>query len=162
MKLKFLASIALVACTFVACDDTTEGIGTSLTDNADKLSVSTATFTASTKSVMAKTTEQFDLTLLKLIYKVEFDYDTLGSKYTNNEFLSRFCSIRFIVNGKEYNNRLDLMDSTPYYTNDYSILQVRDKLKLAEKIYLDFNIRDKVYSYVIFDKTVKNEGKEGE
>ena len=53
MKLKFLASIALVACTFVACDDTTEGIGTSLTDNADKLSVSTATFTASTKSVMA-------------------------------------------------------------------------------------------------------------
>ena len=115
-----------------------------------------------TKSVMAKTTEQFDLTLLKLIYKVEFDYDTLGSKYTNNEFLSRFCSIRFIVNGKEYNNRLDLMDSTPYYTNDYSILQVRDKLKLAEKIYLDFNIRDKVYSYVIFDKTVKNEEKEGE
>ena len=54
MKLKFLASIALAACTLVACDDTTEGIGTSLTDNADKLSVSTATFTASTKSVVAE------------------------------------------------------------------------------------------------------------
>ena len=54
MKLKFLASIALTACTLVACDDTTEGIGTSLTDNADKLSVSTATFSASTKSIVAE------------------------------------------------------------------------------------------------------------
>ena len=107
-----------------------------------------------TKSVNAKTAEKFDLTLLKILYKIEYDYDTLGSKYTNNEFISKFCNIRFEVNGKEYNNRIDLEDMTPYYSNDYSLIQVRDKLKKAEKIYLDFYIRDKIYTYIIKDNSI--------
>ena len=115
-----------------------------------------------TKSVAAKSAEGFDLTLLKLLYKIEFDKDVLGSRYTNNTFISKFCNIRFEVNGKEYNNRLELEDMTPYYSDDYSIIQVRDKLKKADKIYLDFYIRDKVYTYVIKDNTVKEEKKEGE
>ena len=114
-----------------------------------------------TRSVVAKTAEKFDLTLLKILYKIEYDYDALGKKYNNNEFISKFCNIRFEVNGKEYNNRLELEDATPYYSDDYSILQVRDKLKLADKIYLDFYLRDKVYTYVIKDDTVKDEKKEG-
>ena len=116
-----------------------------------------------TRSINAKTTETFDLTLLRLNYKIDYDYDTLGSKYTNDTFISKFGSIRFEINGKTYNNRLDLVDVTPYYTKDYALLQVRDKLKKADKIFLDFNIRDKVYTYVIKDNTVnEEEKKEGE
>ncbi len=115
-----------------------------------------------TRSVIAKNAEKFDLTLLKILYKIDFDYDKLGKKYTNNEFISKFGSIRFEINGKEYNNRLQLDDMTPFYSKDYSIIQVRDKLKKADKIYLDFYIRDKVYTYVIRDNTKKEEVKEGE
>lgn len=114
------------------------------------------------KSVVAKTAEKFDLTLLRINYNIDFDYDVLGKKYSNDEFISKFGSIRFEVKGKEYNNRLELDDVTPYYTNDYALIQVRDKLKLADKIYLDFVIRDKVYTYVIKDNTIKEEKKEGE
>ena len=108
-----------------------------------------------------KTAENFDLTLMRLKYDIDFDEEVLGSKYDNDLFISKFGTIRFEVNGKEYNNRLELVDMTPYYTKDYSLIQVRDKLKKAEKIYLDFNIRDKVYTYVIKDEP-KEEEKEGE
>ncbi len=52
MKLNFLLGVA-TACllTFSACDDTTDEIGVSLTDNVDHLEVSTSTFYAHTRSV---------------------------------------------------------------------------------------------------------------
>ena len=115
-----------------------------------------------TKTVTAKTADNFDLTLMRLNYSIDFDYDVLGKKYTNDLFISKFGTIRFEINGKEYNNRLDLVDVTPFYTKDYSIIQVRDKLKKADKIYLDFKIRDKIYTYVIKDNTTAEEEKEGE
>ena len=107
------------------------------------------------RAINAVNASNFDLTLMRINYKIDFDYDTLGQKYTNDTFISRFGTMRFEVNGKEYNNRLELVDVTPYPTKDYSFIQVRDKLKKADKIYLDFTIRDKIYTYVILDKTVK-------
>jgi len=112
--------------------------------------------------VYAPTTEKFDMTLMRINYDLKYDYNVLGDKYDNDLFITKFGSIRFEVNGKEYNNRLELDDLTPYHTGNFSIVQVRDKLKLADKVYLDFNIRDKRYSYVIIDKTKKNEEREGE
>ena len=114
------------------------------------------------RTIYATTAEKFDLSLLRIKYKIDYDYDTLGKKYTNDLFISKFGSIRFEVNGKEYNNRLELVDKTPYYTGDYAFIQIRDRIKKADKIYLDFTIRDKKYTYVIYDKTkesVKEEGK---
>lgn len=127
--------------------------------NTNKCSTITSSCTTVTRSKTARTTETFDLTLLRLNYKIDYDYDTLGAKYSNDLFISRFATIRFEVNGKEYNNRLDLVDVTPYYTKDYAIVEVRDKLKLADKIYLDFRIRDKVYTYIIKDNTPTEEPK---
>ena len=40
-------------------------------------------------------------------------------------------------------------------------VQIRDKLRKADKIYLDFNIRDKKYTYIIFDKTKEESKEEG-
>ena len=108
------------------------------------------------KTITAITAEKFDLTLLRIDYELKYDYDSLGYKYNNDLFITKFGSIRFEVNGKEYNNRLELADVTPYHTGDYVFVQVRDKLKRADKIYLDFSIRDKKYTYIILDKTKEN------
>ncbi|MBP5506609.1 MAG: DUF4270 domain-containing protein [Prevotella sp.] len=52
MKLKFLLGVAVATLmVFTACEDTTDGIGISLTDNVDHLEVSTNTFYATTRSV---------------------------------------------------------------------------------------------------------------
>ncbi|MCD8202641.1 MAG: DUF4270 domain-containing protein [Prevotella sp.] len=54
MKVKILAVVMALACiTFMACDDTTDTIGTSLTDNLDLLKVTTDTFTVTSTSFVA-------------------------------------------------------------------------------------------------------------
>lgn len=52
MKLYYLLGVAVVSLlTFSSCDETTDEIGISLTDNVDHLEVSSSTFYASTRSV---------------------------------------------------------------------------------------------------------------
>lgn len=55
MKLKSLCigCIILASFTIISCDDNTDGIGTSLTDNRDNLDISTDTFYVNTKSIVA-------------------------------------------------------------------------------------------------------------
>ncbi|MCD8292089.1 MAG: DUF4270 domain-containing protein [Prevotella sp.] len=54
MKVKILVVIMMLVCvTFFSCDDTTDTIGTSLTDNLDLLKVTTDTFTVTSKSFVA-------------------------------------------------------------------------------------------------------------
>ena len=54
MKAKILAlGLALTALVLTACDDTTNGIGGSLTDQADKLNVQTDTFNIGSRSILA-------------------------------------------------------------------------------------------------------------
>lgn len=123
--------------------------------NYDTVKCSNGNCVTRNNFIIAKQGGSFDLTLMRINYSISFDNETLGKKYNNKKFFTNFCTIRFEINGKEYNNRVELTDVTPYPTNNYSFVQVRDKLKSADKIYLDFNIRDKVYTYVIRDNTVK-------
>jgi len=53
MKTKILAVITLLAMCLASCDDNTETIGSSLTDNMDHLQISTDTFLVSTRSIIA-------------------------------------------------------------------------------------------------------------
>lgn len=101
--------------------------------------------------ISASQTSQFAFTLMRLDLNINYDYEKLGKEYSNPKFITKFGSIRFEINGKEYHNRLELTDVTPFVTNQYVFIQVRDKLKNADKIYLDFTIRDKVYTYVLKD-----------
>lgn len=122
----------------------------------DVVRCSSSGCTTRSNSLTATTNSPFDLTLMRINYNIEYDTLTLGKKYYNKNFFTTYGSIRFEVNGKEYNNRLELTDVTPYYTNNYSFLQVREMLLKADKIYLDFTIRDKVYTYVIKDTKKEN------
>lgn len=110
-------------------------------------------------SINAKQNTQFDLTIMRLDLSLTFDKEKLGSTYYNSNFITQYGSIRFEINGKVYNNRIELMDVTPFTTNKYIFIQVRDKLKMADKIYLDFNIRDKSYTYIIKDKSKEEDNK---
>ena len=52
-----------------------------------------------------------------------------------------------------------MKDVTPYPTENYAYLEVREKIVDAEEIYLDFTIRDKKYTYIIKEQK-KEETKE--
>lgn len=51
MRNKFFSILAVAALSLAACDDTTEGLGVSLTDTMDYLEISTDTFMVSTQSI---------------------------------------------------------------------------------------------------------------
>lgn len=53
MKSKILTVIAILAMALSACDDTTENIGMSLTDNIDKLQITTDSFEVQSRSILA-------------------------------------------------------------------------------------------------------------
>lgn len=53
MKTRSLAALLLLITILTACDDTTESIGASLTDNMDHLQITTDTFSITTRSVVA-------------------------------------------------------------------------------------------------------------
>ncbi len=53
MKTRSFAVLLLLISILTACDDTTETIGTSLTDNMDHLQITTDTFRVSTRSIIA-------------------------------------------------------------------------------------------------------------
>ena len=53
MKFKLILSTLLAAALLVACDDTTDNIGSTLIDNMDKLHIQTDTFQVSTRSIVA-------------------------------------------------------------------------------------------------------------
>lgn len=53
MKTRSLAALLLLITILTACDDTTESIGASLTDNMDHLQITTDTFSVTTRSIVA-------------------------------------------------------------------------------------------------------------
>lgn len=53
MKLKWFVALLLLTMAMTACDDTTDTIGMSLTDNMDNLKLSTDSFRLTTRSIMA-------------------------------------------------------------------------------------------------------------
>lgn len=53
MKTRLLAALLLLITILTACDDTTESIGASLTDNMDHLLITTDTFSITTRSIVA-------------------------------------------------------------------------------------------------------------
>ncbi len=103
--------------------------------------------------VKAPTNTQFDLSLMRLKYNLVLDKEKLGSDYTIDSFIARFATVSFVINGKTYNNRLVLKDESPYASNNYSFIQIRSRAMEAEKVTLKFNIRNKAYEYVIYDRT---------
>lgn len=110
-----------------------------------------------TYSIKPDISQSVDFSLLRLNYDIKYDYDKLGKNYYNDNFITQYGTIRFEIDGKMYNNRFTLVNKTPYANNNYAFVEVRSRIATADKIYLDFNIRDKVYTYILKDGEEVNE-----
>lgn len=114
--------------------------------------------TNTTNVVTQSTTSKYDTVLLRINYDLVYD-ESLGDEFNINEFISRYGNFRFVIDGKEYNHKMVPIDRTPYDNNSFAFIQVREKLMEAEEVYMDFTIRDKVYTYVLKNDNKKEESK---
>ena len=109
--------------------------------------------------VSAPNYSNVSLTVMRIQYSLKLDYEKLGKGYTSNDFLARYGKIRYYISGIKndqalYHN-IVIKDLTPVNTNKISFIEVKSILERATKVYIDFSIKDKVYSYLIIDNTNK-------
>lgn len=108
--------------------------------------------------VTQSTTSKYDTVLLRIDYDLVYD-ESLGEDFNINKFISKYGNFRFVIDGKEYNHKMVPIDRTPYDNNNFAFIQVRERLMEAEEVYMDFTIRDKVYTYVLKNDNEKEEEK---
>lgn len=91
---------------------------------------------------------KYDITLMKLSLNIEVD-----KKIYNEDLIDKLITstghIRYIINDKEYTQNFKIEDITPSLVKDYKYFEVKGDVEKAEKVYLDFVILDKVYTYVL-------------
>lgn len=85
--MKFLSGLALLAMTMTSCDETTETIGSSLTDNMDLLHITTDTFTVSSRSIVADSVLSRSVT--GFLGKIK---DPETGTYITGDFMAQFST----------------------------------------------------------------------
>ena len=152
MSIKYLAGLLLASLFVVSCDDTTDNIGSSLTDNVDKLNVMTDTFKVTTRSIEAGPVLSRSIT--GYLGKVR---DPETGAYTTSNFMTQFYTPEgFTFPDKQ--NIISLDDEgTPvadscdirlYYTSFYgdslatmklSAYELSKPVEEGQKFYSNFN-----------------------
>ncbi len=84
----FFVCITIVSTCFISCDDTTETIGTSLTDNLDVLKITTDTFTLTSRSIIADSVLARNTT--GYLGKVK---DPETGAYLTGDFMAQFATL---------------------------------------------------------------------
>lgn len=98
--------------------------------------------------IVPNPTSKYQKIVMKIKYNLSLD-NSINTKDISNKFISRFANLRYTIDDKEYKHNINLIDITPTGVDDYSYLEVKEEVKNATNIYLDFKIRDKIYSYKI-------------
>ena len=96
------------------------------------------------------TNTNHDMTVLKLNGTLNID-DSLNINITDlNKFITYFGKLRYVLNGEEKTMNILFKSINPKHknTDDY-YLEVLNEVKDASEIYIDFNIRNYVYTYKI-------------
>lgn len=88
MKLKLMTAIALTAMAMISCNEDTGGVGTSLTNETDKLDISTGFFTATSQSIKADSV--FARNFECYFGKVK---DPETGAYVKSEFMAQFTML---------------------------------------------------------------------
>ena len=188
MKLNCLSvCILLLSMVVVSCDDTTDTIGQSLTDNMDHVKIYTDTFTVSTQSIKAgpvlsrtvignlgrlkdPDTDSYISSDFTTKFHVLSNYSILGkdsvfSYKTTGEFMADSCELRFYFS--DYvGDSLATMKATLY--------ELDKPLKENESFYSDFDPLKEGYvrtdanaikigkSYTLSDYTIQKSEREAE
>ena len=92
MRLRLFTAIAFTAMAMISCNEDTDSIGTSLTQNTDQLKISTGIYEATTRSILADS-----------VYARNFDCffglvkDPETDTYVMNEFMAQFNVLEDLV-----------------------------------------------------------------
>lgn len=152
MKLKSLLYVVCAALCFVACDEDTDTLGTSLTNNMDHLEISTDTFYITTRSIVAdsvfarntvsylgtivdpETGEYISANYMTQFHTLE-DYefpelDSIVSKDENGLAIADSCELRLFFNDF-YGDSLTSMKCTAY--------EMAEPMKESKMYYSNFD-----------------------
>lgn len=122
MKLKIIAGIVLAAIALTSCDDTTDTIGSTLTNNIDRLNVETDTFTVTSQSIVADSV----LSRNSVGYLGNIKDPETGS-YIKGDFMVQFHTLENyelpekenIISRNGNNIKADSCELRLYYTDFY-------------------------------------------
>lgn len=79
-----------------------------------------------------------------IIIKMQVDYT---SNTTLNKLINDYLTITYKIKDKEYTS--NIVNKTPDEVNDYIYIEVSSNIKEADNIYLNFNIRNYKYIYIL-------------
>lgn len=131
--LRLLTVLVIAALTFAACDDTTEGIGGSITNKIDNINISSAVFPVATKSMVSgavlsrnnsgligKMKDPETGNYVKGDYMTQlgvlssFDVDTVAIKQANNDSIEAYGCYLLISYNTNYGDTIAPMKVTAY------------------------------------------------
>lgn len=131
--LRLLTVLVIAALTFAACDDTTEGIGGSITNDIDNINISSAVFPVATKSMVSgavlsrnnsgligKMKDPETSNYVKGDYMTQlgvlssFDVDTVAIKQANNGSIEAYGCYLLISYNANYGDTIAPMKVTAY------------------------------------------------
>ena len=136
MKLQLLGSLVVAALAFSSCDDTTNDIGSGLTNNVDKLEITTDTFTVSTRSIVADSV----LARNSTAYLGKIRDPETGAYITND------CMIQFHAL-EDYTQNFPIRDSVASKLNGEIIADSCDIRLFYTKLYGDSLAAMKLTAY---------------
>ena len=131
--LRLLTVLVIAALTFAACDDTTEGIGGSITNKIDNINISDSAFNVTTKSIVADSVLSRNNTgligkmkdpetgnyvkgdyMTQLGVLSSFDVDTVAIKQANNDSIEAYGCYLLISYIANYGDTIAPMKVTAY------------------------------------------------
>ena len=131
--LRLLTVLVIAALTFAACDDTTEGIGGSITNKIDNINISDSAFNVTTKSIVAGAVLSRNNTgligkmkdpetgnyvkgdyMTQLGVLSSFDVDTVAIKQANNGSIEAYGCYLLISYNANYGDTIAPMKVTAY------------------------------------------------
>lgn len=131
--LRLLTVLVIAALTFAACDDTTEGIGGSITNKIDNINISNSAFNVTTKSIVADSVLSRNNTgligkmkdpetgnyvkgdyMTQLSVLPTFDVDTLDIKKANNGSIEADSCYLLVSYNASYGDTIAPMKVTAY------------------------------------------------
>lgn len=131
--LRLLTVLVIAALTFAACDDTTEGIGGSITNDIDNINISSAVFPVATKSMVSgavlsrnnsgligKMKDPETGNYVKGDYMTQlgvlssFDVDTVAIKQANNDSIEAYGCYLLVSYNASYGDTIAPMKVTAY------------------------------------------------
>lgn len=98
--------------------------------------------------IVPNTTSKYKKIVMKVKYNLSLD-ENINTKDIEDDFIARFANLRYTINNQEYNHNINLVDITPSGIEGYSYLEVKEEVNNATNIFLDFRVRDKIYTYII-------------